>query len=183
MIDQSKFGARGIINSSHFLTKMDEFRCWLSEVRGIPQDANVPKGELMEAFTDFCEEHNCCTFPHEKYYDLEAWDRKVAAGGGGKKLSASVASAASAGAMDMLAESAARQRAAKEEARKAEAARMGMFLSNMDAGRRAEILERQQLEQKMQYAFKSGQVGEAEKIKRRLEQIDKKAREEAAQKR
>ena len=38
-----------------------------------------PPYQLEELFADFQEDYNTVTFPHKKYYNIEAWESKQAA--------------------------------------------------------------------------------------------------------
>lgn len=166
-VDQARFGSRGIINSTHFYSKSAEFYAWLADVKGISPDAPVPKGELMAYFADYCEDFNTATLPHERFYDLEAFDARARAageaGGGGR------GGGARAGVMDMLAESQARKQAARDEARSGQAALMAAYRANMDPARRAEVEARAEMQRKMEYLYKAGQTAAAESLKRQLD--------------
>ena len=148
---------------------------WLAEVKGISPDANVPKHELLEFFKDYAEDYNTCTLAHEKYYDLERYEARerarAAAGDGASKASAG----ANAGAFDMLKEQEARKREEQARAKEAEQARMAMYYSTMDAERVRAMKAQQELLLKMQYAFRSGNVAEAERIKNAIERDKKDA--------
>lgn len=141
------------------------------EAKGISPDAPQSKGELADLWATYAEDYNTASLPHDKFYDLKAWESAGARRGGG------AASTRPSGSMDMLQEAAERKRLAAEEARELEAKRMAMYLANMDPARRAEVAQRQGQEQRMAYAFKSGQVGEAERIRKSLADADKRAAE------
>ena len=49
--------ARSVSRGADLYTKQEEFLCWLSEVKGVPQDA-CGQRELKEYFSDYCEDYN-----------------------------------------------------------------------------------------------------------------------------
>lgn len=153
------------MTSSDFFRKSSEFQVWLSEQKGIPPDAPVPRGELNEHFKTYAEDYNTCTLPHEKYYDLEAWEKAQAAGAA---VGAAAAAAARGGAMDLLADSDERKRASAVAKRRAEAEMMSLYRAHMDADKVADMKRRQELQLQMQYAFKSGNAKEADRINKIL---------------
>ena len=144
------------------------------EVKRISPDAPQSKGELAALWADYQEDFNTCSLP-DKFYDLAAWEARARATRGG--AGGAGGSARPAGSMDMLAEHADRQRRAREEARASEAALTEMYRAKMDPVRRSEVASRQEAEQRMAYAFKSGQVAEAERIRKQLADADKRAAE------
>lgn len=159
-------GSRGFITSSHYFAKQAEFRCWLSEVRGIPPDAPVPKPELLSYFKDYAEDYNTATLPSEKYYDLEKWERGV---GRAKAAAAAAAGVKSSGAMDMLAMEASAKRSSEASRAAFEAERMALYRASLGPQRLAEMKQQAELQQAMQYAFRAGNTKEAERIKKLLE--------------
>ena len=55
--------------------KQEEFLAWLSEHKGVNQEALRP-WELKEHFSSYVEDFNTATLPHEKYYNLRTWYAK-----------------------------------------------------------------------------------------------------------
>ena len=66
------WGKYGIIRDGDMHEKQEEFLAWLSEVKGVPQEA-CGQRELKEYFSSFCEDYNTATMPSEKYYNLHKW--------------------------------------------------------------------------------------------------------------
>ncbi|KAJ3116547.1 hypothetical protein HK100_001040 [Physocladia obscura] len=67
------WGSHGIITSAEMYTKEAEFRSWLIEIKHIsPEDRNS-----KQYFEEFVEDFNTATLPHEKYYNMDAWDRRM----------------------------------------------------------------------------------------------------------
>ena len=52
--------------------KQEEFLAWLSEVKGVNQEALRP-WEMKEHFSSYVEDFNTATLPNEKYYNLRTW--------------------------------------------------------------------------------------------------------------
>ena len=62
----------GIIKDGDMYEKQEEFLAWLTEVKGVSQEA-CGQREMKEHFSTFCEDYNTATLPSEKYYNLKAW--------------------------------------------------------------------------------------------------------------
>ena len=81
------WGKYGIIKEGDMYPKQEEFLAWLTEVKGVAQEA-CGQRELKEHFSSFCEDYNTATMPSDKYYDLRAWyqreQRRVAVEGAAK---------------------------------------------------------------------------------------------------
>ncbi|RKP12649.1 hypothetical protein BJ684DRAFT_11201, partial [Piptocephalis cylindrospora] len=55
--------------------KEQEFHAWLLDVKGIsPETTN--NQAMKQHFRAFMEDYNTATLPHEKYYNLEAWEER-----------------------------------------------------------------------------------------------------------
>lgn len=160
------YGARGIINSSHFYDKQTEFRAWLSEVRGISADVPVPKAELMAAFASYVEDYNTATLPHEKFYDMDKYEASVRSRGG----DGAPRSSGGGGVLDILAESQARKAAAAAAARAADMAKVAAVRASMTSERLAELQSQARMAEAMRYAFKAGDVKEAARLQRVLDE-------------
>jgi len=74
----SQWGKHGVISDSDFYTKAQEFRTWLLEERKINPES-ISKDQEKREFSKFVEDFNTATLPHEKYYHMEAYDRRMAA--------------------------------------------------------------------------------------------------------
>ena len=68
----STWGKHGIIKDGDFYDKQEEFPAWLTEVKGVQQEA-CGQREMKEHFSTFCEDYNTSTLPGDKYYNLRAW--------------------------------------------------------------------------------------------------------------
>ncbi|KAF9234189.1 hypothetical protein BU15DRAFT_52917 [Melanogaster broomeanus] len=71
------WGKYGIINDSNFYDKIQEFRTWLLEERKLNPEA-LSKDQERKEFSVFVEDYNTATLPHEKYYHMEAYERRMA---------------------------------------------------------------------------------------------------------
>ncbi|KAK1314033.1 hypothetical protein QJS10_CPA06g00387 [Acorus calamus] len=56
--------------------KRAEFTAWLAEVKQVNLES-LSNWEEKLMFKEFMEDHNTATFPSKKYYDLEAYDRRM----------------------------------------------------------------------------------------------------------
>jgi len=86
----AQWGKYGILREGDMYSKQEEFFAWLSEVKGVPQEALRPY-EIKEHFASFCEDYNTATLPSEKYYNLAKWyageqERKAKAEADGSAL-------------------------------------------------------------------------------------------------
>ncbi|KJA21147.1 hypothetical protein HYPSUDRAFT_141068 [Hypholoma sublateritium FD-334 SS-4] len=59
-------------------TKNQEFYTWLVEERKINPET-VSKDQQKKEFSRFVEDYNTATLPHEKYYNMEAYERRMSA--------------------------------------------------------------------------------------------------------
>ena len=69
------WGAHGILQSSDVYSKAQEFHAWCIEVKHASRDS-LSKREEKELFAEYAEDYNTSTLPHEKYYDLDKWERE-----------------------------------------------------------------------------------------------------------
>lgn len=72
------WGKYGIISDLDIFTKGTEFHTWLVEERKINPET-ISKDQEKKEFSRFVEDYNTATLPHEKYYNMEAYDRRMAA--------------------------------------------------------------------------------------------------------
>ncbi|OAX34459.1 hypothetical protein K503DRAFT_851608 [Rhizopogon vinicolor AM-OR11-026] len=72
----AQWGKYGVINETDFYNKTQEFRTWLLEERKINPEA-ITKDQERKEFAVFVEDYNTATLPHEKYYHMEAYDRRM----------------------------------------------------------------------------------------------------------
>ncbi|GAA5968932.1 hypothetical protein JCM21900_000734 [Sporobolomyces salmonicolor] len=72
------WGRHGILTEADLYTKSDEFHAWLVSERMInPETLTKPKEK--ELFKQFMEDFNTSTLPHEKYYDMRKYEKKMEA--------------------------------------------------------------------------------------------------------
>jgi hypothetical protein len=131
-----------------------------------------PNNERLELFLEYAEDYNTGTLPHEKFYDMDAFDAKAAADRGKGSGGASSSSSSSSGAFSLLDDAERRRADAAEAARRREAETIAFLRANMGADQVAAMKRQAELQQKMQYAFRAGDVREAERIKKLLEPED-----------
>ncbi|KAF9649488.1 hypothetical protein BDM02DRAFT_3186248 [Thelephora ganbajun] len=91
----SQYGKYGIINESEFsilgfclacnpfdrgssslYNKGQEFRAWLIEERKINPETQSKESTRKE-FAQFMEDYNTATLPHEKYYNMDVYERRM----------------------------------------------------------------------------------------------------------
>ncbi|ORY44434.1 hypothetical protein BCR33DRAFT_850537 [Rhizoclosmatium globosum] len=69
---ESAWGSHGIISTTDYYAKDSEFRAWLIDVKHVsPEDRDAKK-----YFDEFVEDYNMGILPHEKYYNMDKWDRQ-----------------------------------------------------------------------------------------------------------
>ncbi|OJT11013.1 hypothetical protein TRAPUB_12467 [Trametes pubescens] len=73
-----QWGKYGIINESDLYNKEQEFRAWLVEERKINPET-TSKEQTKKEFARFVEDYNTATLPHEKFYHMEEYERRMAA--------------------------------------------------------------------------------------------------------
>ncbi|TFY64316.1 hypothetical protein EVJ58_g2695 [Rhodofomes roseus] len=73
-----QWGKYGIISESDLYTKEQEFRAWLVEERKINPET-ISKDQTKKEFARFVEDYNTATLPHEKFYHMEAYERRMTA--------------------------------------------------------------------------------------------------------
>jgi hypothetical protein len=72
------WGKYGIISDVDIFTKNQEFYTWLVEERKINPET-VSKDQQKKEFSRFVEDYNTATLSHEKYYNMEAYERRMSA--------------------------------------------------------------------------------------------------------
>ncbi|KAG2153388.1 hypothetical protein DEU56DRAFT_483290 [Suillus clintonianus] len=72
----AQWGKYGIISETDFYNKTQEFRTWLLEERKINPES-ISKDQERKEFAVFIEDYNTATLPHEKYYHMEAYERRM----------------------------------------------------------------------------------------------------------
>ncbi|KAF8967115.1 hypothetical protein BDZ97DRAFT_1756186 [Flammula alnicola] len=72
------WGKYGIISDIDIFTKNQEFYTWLVEERKINPET-ISKDQQKKEFSRFVEDYNTATLPHEKYYNMDAYERRMSA--------------------------------------------------------------------------------------------------------
>jgi len=73
-----QWGKYGIISETDLYNKEQEFRAWLVEERKINPET-TSKEQTKKEFARFVEDYNTATLPHEKFYHMEAYERRMTA--------------------------------------------------------------------------------------------------------
>jgi len=71
-----QWGKNGIISESDIFNKEPEFRAWLVEERKMNPE-RMSKDQNKKEFARFVEDYNTATFPNEKFYNIEAYERRM----------------------------------------------------------------------------------------------------------
>ncbi|KAG9123322.1 hypothetical protein FRC07_015098 [Ceratobasidium sp. 392] len=71
-----QWGQYGIINESDLYNKDAEFRTWLVEECKINPET-LSKDATKKQFAKFVEDYNTATLPHEKFYNIDAYERRM----------------------------------------------------------------------------------------------------------
>lgn len=71
-----QWGKYGIINETDLFTKEQEFRSWLVEERKINPETTT-KEQTRKEFARFVEDYNTATLPHEKFYNMQEYERRM----------------------------------------------------------------------------------------------------------
>ncbi|KAI0274091.1 hypothetical protein BGY98DRAFT_1099222 [Russula aff. rugulosa BPL654] len=71
-----QWGKYGIISESDIFNKEPEFRAWLVEERKLNPE-RMSKDQNKKEFARFVEDYNTATFPNEKFYNIEAYERRM----------------------------------------------------------------------------------------------------------
>jgi hypothetical protein len=74
----SHWGKYGVIQESDIFTKAAEFHAWLIEERKINPET-ISKDQNKKEFSRFVEDFNTATLPHEKYYNMTVYERRMSA--------------------------------------------------------------------------------------------------------
>ncbi|KAG8733006.1 hypothetical protein FRC10_000490 [Ceratobasidium sp. 414] len=71
-----QWGQYGIINESDLYNKDAEFRTWLVEECKLNPET-MSKDMTKKQFAKFVEDYNTATFPHEKFYNIDVYERRM----------------------------------------------------------------------------------------------------------
>ncbi|KAG2500043.1 hypothetical protein HYH03_002323 [Edaphochlamys debaryana] len=161
------FGKYGIIREADGYAKRNEFILWALDVKKVDVE-NLGKFEERDLFKDYMEDYNTGTLPHRKYYDLEAYERAKAA-----KAAAKGAKAAAKGGKKAVNDEEALRQEREEERRKLAAERMQDAYRQIKYSDKAQAMRDQEmLRAKMNLAYKTGDLAEAQRLHARLEPDD-----------
>jgi len=72
----SQWGKYGVISESDIFTKEAEFRTWLVEERKMNPE-RMSKDQNKKEFARFVEDYNTATLSNEKFYNIEAYERRM----------------------------------------------------------------------------------------------------------
>ncbi|TFY79919.1 hypothetical protein EWM64_g4093 [Hericium alpestre] len=73
-----EWGKFGIISETDLYSKEQEFRAWLVEERMMNPET-MSKDQTKKEFLKFVEDFNTATLPNEKFYNMTAYDTRMAA--------------------------------------------------------------------------------------------------------
>ncbi|KAL0569148.1 hypothetical protein V5O48_012822 [Marasmius crinis-equi] len=82
------WGKYGIISEIDIFNKSPEFHTWLVEERKINPET-ISREQNKKEFARFVEDYNTATLPHEKYYNMETYEKRMAALRAGEMVPAS----------------------------------------------------------------------------------------------
>jgi len=71
-----QWGKYGVISESDMFTKEAEFRAWLVEERKMNPE-RMSKDQNKKEFARFVEDYNTATLSNEKFYNIEAYERRM----------------------------------------------------------------------------------------------------------
>jgi hypothetical protein len=143
--------------------KTRELECWLREVKGLAPEG-LPRGELAERFKDYAEDFNTVTLPHDKYYDLDAWEFAEM-----RKRHAAAGESGGSAAVSMMADEAAVRRERATARAAAEQARLRAYTDSLSTTKIAAMRQEQMEESHLRRAYQTGDGKAAERLRRKLE--------------
>ncbi|GLC44339.1 hypothetical protein PLESTB_000480600 [Pleodorina starrii] len=157
------FGKYGIIRESDAYAKRNEFILWALEVKKTDVE-NLGKFDERDLFKDYMEDYNTGTLPHRKYYDLEAYERALAA-----KAAAKGAKLAAKKKSSLNDEEALRQQRAEERQRLAAERMVDAYREIKYSDKGQDMREQEMLRAQMALAYKTGDVSKAHRLLDRLQ--------------
>jgi len=167
-----QWGKYGIIKEDQMYEKQEEFLAWLSEVKGVPQEA-CSQRDLKEHFSTYVEDYNTATLPDEKYYSLRTWYLKEQARKAREGADAQASAAATFERTTFDDEAARKAELARERAKRSEATTALMAKAMRESKGSSALMEdmRQQEEARrlMQVAYKTGDESKAREMALRLD--------------
>lgn len=150
-----EYGKFGVIRETDYYTKRSEFTLWALEVKKSDVEA-MSRFEEKELFKSYMEDYNTATLPHNKFYDLEAWERETAGtGGGGERM--------------VFNDEAERKKELLAERQREHAERLRAAYEELQTTDKAQAMREQELlRSKMSLAYRLGDQKEAARLAERL---------------
>ncbi|KAL7584696.1 hypothetical protein Lser_V15G45314 [Lactuca serriola] len=157
------WGKYGIIRETDMWNKRPEFTAWLAEVKQANLES-LPTWEEKQMFKQFMEDHNTATFPHKKYYSLDAYHRRKI-----EKAIKKGSTKATKSERVVFDDEEQRRLELQREREKQKEAEVEALKRSMQSGMAQAMKEQAILREEMNYLFKIGNVEAASAIQRRLD--------------
>lgn len=159
----NQFGKFGVLTDADLYRKRPEFQLWCTEIKNVAYEG-LSQMEEKRLFKDFIEDHNTATFPSKKYYDLETWDKNES-----KRMAASKIKEPQV--MTTFDDEKNRMNEIQQmrEARKDQRLTEQVNALKHDRSMIDQMRNQEKLRFHMNALFKSGNIEEAEAIRRRIE--------------
>jgi len=143
--------------------KKPEFISWAMDVKGKDIEG-LSRHEEKELFRMYMEDYNTATLPHQKYYDLEAYDQR----GDGRNEEPRTGQRE-----QLFDDETARRHELAEQRKKEKQERLKEAYENLKSSDIAKDMREQEiLRAKMSLAYRTGDLKEAERIAERLRPDD-----------
>uniref|UniRef100_A0A1D1XXJ5 Protein split ends n=1 Tax=Anthurium amnicola TaxID=1678845 RepID=A0A1D1XXJ5_9ARAE len=159
----NSWGKYGIIRETEMWNKRPEFTAWLAEVKKVNLES-LANWEEKQMFKEFMEDHNTATFPSKKYYDLDAYHRRMMA----KEMKKGSKKAAEIERTVFNDEEVRRQELLIERERQKDE-QVEALKRSMQSGMAQAMKEQAQLKEEMAYQYKLGNFEAAAAIQKRLD--------------
>lgn len=157
-----QWGKYGIIQECDKWTKKQEFQLWLIEIKKIGYEGLSPLEE-KNLFKEYMEDYNTATLPHEKFYNVENWEKGQIDISGVAKSDVSTFDDEKRRLMEIK---------AIRDRRKIHELHAAYQDIKADIEKAEAMKEQKVLENRMKTLFKIGRVEEAQKIRERLRPDD-----------
>lgn len=165
----AQFGKYGIIKAEDFFNKKPEFLMWATEVKKALIDT-MGQMQQKDLFKDYIEDYNTATMPIEKYYDLNAWDKKMSVKRQKKNKGDEMSEAQRASLASFDDESARKHEMKAQAAKKQEEQLQGEVRRMRGDKLKVEAMRAQgQLRTQLDMMQRAGNTKEADKLKSRLD--------------
>ena len=159
----NSWGKYGIIREVDMWNKRPEFTAWLSEVKQVNLES-LSNWEEKQMFKAFMEDHNTATFPSKKYYDLDAYHRRMME----KELKKGLKSAVGTERTVFNDEEQRRLELLREREQRKEEEVVALKRS-MQTGMAQAMKEQARLREEMMYQYRLGNLEAAAAIQKRLD--------------